>query len=336
MHFIDECTLVVRAGDGGNGCASFRREAHQPRGGPSGGDGGHGGSVVFVADLQLTTLLDVAYKKEYQAAHGQAGQGRDRYGKSGTDLLIPIPVGTQIQDEHHHLLADLHTAGQTYVAARGGTGGRGNIHFATSTNQAPHHAEPGTPGEHKTLHLELSLLADVGLLGFPNVGKSTLLRRISDARPKVANYPFTTLIPQLGVVRLPLDHPRPTRSLVLADLPGLIEGAHHGKGLGHQFLRHIRRTAVLIHLVSCMDDQSPWQAYQTLNHELAQYDAVLSQRPQVVVLSKMDLPEVKEQFPHWQRIFDENGLSLYGISAATGEGLSAVLEKAYRHVHQPI
>lgn len=334
MQFLDECTLIVQAGDGGHGCVAFRREAHQPRGGPSGGNGGQGGSIWLIADPQVNTLLDISYKKEYRASSGEPGQGRDKNGKSGNHINIPVPVGTLVKDQNGQLLADLKNPGQSFRAAAGGMGGLGNLHFVTSTNQAPHQATPGQPGERRTLHLEVSLLADVGLLGYPNVGKSTFISRISSARPKIADYPFTTLTPQLGVVRLPLDHPRPNRSLVVADLPGLIEGAHQGKGLGHQFLRHLQRTGLLIHIVTTVDEEerSPWHDYEVLTQELIRYNPDLAHRPQLVAFSKMDLPENQANFSFWKEVFAKHGIELHGISAVTGEGISALIEKAYQQI----
>lgn len=333
-NFIDECIIKLYAGSGGNGCASFRREPFQPRGGPSGGDGGNGGSIFLIADKQLSTLYDLAYRKEYRAPYGEPGQGRDRYGHAGEDLLIPVPVGTLVKDIEGNLLCDLQDPEQTFLAAKGGKGGYGNIHFATSTNQAPTRADPGEPGEEKVLRLELRLLADVGLLGYPNVGKSTFLSHISAAKPKIANYPFTTLTPHLGVVRLPLHAKRTARSLVVADIPGLIEGAHQGKGLGHQFLRHLERTYVLIHLIefSFEPGREPWHDFKVLNEELKQYDFELAKRPQLVALTKMDLTETKEYFPLITEVFAKQGIKMYGISAATGEGLSELLEDAFRLV----
>ena len=245
MHFIDEVVIRVRAGDGGKGAVAFRREKFVPLGGPSGGDGGDGGSVVLVVDEGLSTLLDFRYKSEFQAPTGQAGANKDRYGRGGEDVILRVPPGTQVFDQATgELICDLQTNGQRFVAAQGGRGGRGNIHFATSTDRAPRRSEPGTPAEERTIRLELKLLADVGLLGFPNVGKSSLIARISAARPKIANYPFTTLVPNLGTVGLSDE-----RSFVVADIPGLIEGAHAGAGLGDRFLRHLERTRLLVHLL---------------------------------------------------------------------------------------
>ena len=338
MNFIDQCTIEVSSGSGGPGCVAFHRAANHPRGGPAGGDGGDGGSVILLTDPQLSTLHDLAYRKTYKARNGEPGQGRDCYGKHGSDVVVAVPVGTLVKDPSGVLLCDLNQPGQQFVAARGGKGGWGNIHFATSTNQAPHRADPGEPGQERMLMLELRLLADVGLLGYPNVGKSTLVSRISAARPKIANYPFTTLAPNLGVARLPLDHPKPTRSLVVADIPGLIEGAHEGKGLGHQFLRHVERTRVLIHLleISLEPGRDPWHDFVVLNNELRKHNEQLAKRPQLVALSKMDLSETKEQFSTWQAHFAKHGILLHGISAATGEGVGRLLEAAYQQAHKPV
>ena len=243
MQFIDECTITVRAGRGGDGCAAFARTSNEPRGGPAGGDGGNGGSVILVADPQLSTLLDLRYQREYRAERGENGQGRDKYGKGGIDTIVRVPSGTVVYDvDTDEVLADLLEAGQRFIAAKGGIGGKGNIHFATATYQAPHRAEQGEPAQERELRLELKLLADVGLLGFPNVGKSTFISSVSRAKPKIADYPFTTLVPHLGVVGLSGN-----RSFVLADIPGLIEGAADGHGLGHRFLRHVERARVLLH-----------------------------------------------------------------------------------------
>src|SRR5215831_8532202 len=288
MQFIDEARIEVKAGDGGNGCVAFRREKFMPRGGPSGGDGGHGGSVILVADPQLSTLLDFRYQRHYRAARGQHGLGSDCNGRDGDDLIVPVPLGTVVFDDASGAqLVDLATAGERFLLVRGGKGGRGNMHFATSTNQAPRHAEPGQPGEERTVRLELRLLADVGLLGFPNVGKSTFISRVSRARPKIADYPFTTLVPHLGVVEL-----SDQRSFVLADIPGLVEGASEGAGLGHQFLRHVERCRVLLHIVEATftvgPDRAPLHDFDVINSELARYAPELAGKPQVVVLNKID------------------------------------------------
>ena len=327
MQFIDECVIDVRAGNGGNGMATFRREPFVPRGGPSGGDGGDGGSVILVADEQLSTLLDLRYQKTYKAAHGEHGSGRDKYGKGATDVLVRVPVGTVVSDEESgEKLADMSTPGQRFVAAQGGKGGRGNIHFATSTNQSPTRAERGEEGQSRTLRLELKLLADAGLIGYPNVGKSTFIAAVSRARPKIADYPFTTLTPNLGVVALPGN-----RNFVLADIPGLIEGASEGHGLGHRFLRHVERTRVLIHLVelSAEPGRDPWHDYEVINRELLSYSPELAARPQVVALSKLDVTETKEAFATWRDRFAQAGVTLHAVSAATGEGVRELLEAAW-------
>jgi len=334
MHFIDEAKIHVAAGDGGDGCIAFRREAKVPRGGPSGGDGGNGGSVVVEADPGLTTLLDYRYRRHYKAERGENGRGKDQYGKSGADLRLRVPVGTLIlDDESGETLADLTTAGAQVVVCRGGTGGRGNIHFATPWNQAPRTAEPGTPGEVKTLRLELKLLADVGLLGFPSVGKSTFISVVSRARPKIADYPFTTLVPNLGVVQLSDE-----RSFVIADMPGLIEGAADGAGLGLRFLRHVERTRVLLHLleasVTAGPDRDPIRDHDALNRELAQYAPELAERPQIVALNKIDLTETREAAPSIQAAFAERGIELHLVSAATGEGVTGLLEAVWARLRE--
>ncbi|HWE30439.1 MAG TPA: GTPase ObgE [Polyangia bacterium] len=324
MQFIDECTIDVKAGSGGDGKATFRREPNVPRGGPSGGDGGNGGSVILVADDQLSTLLDLRYQKTYKAQHGEPGSGRDKYGAGAPDVLVRVPVGTVVYDEDsREPLADLSTVGQRFIAAQGGKGGRGNIHFATSTNQAPTKAEPGEPGQERRLRLELKLLADAGLIGYPNVGKSTFISAVSRARPKIADYPFTTLVPNLGVVGLPGG-----RSFVLADIPGLIEGASEGHGLGHRFLRHVERTRVLLHLieVSAEPGRDPLHDYDVINRELERYSPELAKRPQIVALSKLDLTETRESFESWRATFAARGITLHAVSAATGEGVRALLE----------
>jgi len=337
-QFVDECVIRVRGGDGGNGCVAFRREPNSPRGGPAGGDGGNGGSVIFVADPQLSTLLDVSYRREYRAQRGEHGQGRDRVGKSGEDLILRVPLGLVIKTTdsqgQEQILGDLAAPGQRFIAARGGQGGRGNLHFATPTWQAPEYAEPGEPGEERLLRLELKLLADVGLLGYPNVGKSTLIARVSRVRPKIAPYPFTTLAPNLGVVGLPLGSKASERSFVLADVPGLIEGAHAGLGLGHRFLRHLSRTRALIHLIELSPDpaRDPVRDHAVLSDELRRYDPELAVRPQIVTLAKLDLPETREKLPELTEAFARQGIRLWAISAATGEGVPALMNEAYRMV----
>lgn len=331
MQFIDEVTIRVKAGDGGKGAIAFRREKFVPKGGPSGGDGGDGGSVVLEVDEGLSTLLDYRYKSEFLARSGEPGANKDRYGRAGDDTVLRVPPGTQVFDAlTGERLGDLRVQGERFVVAQGGKGGRGNMHFATPTDQAPRRAEPGTAGEERTVRLELKLLADVGLLGYPNVGKSSLIARISAARPKIADYPFTTLVPSLGSVRLSGD-----RSFVVADIPGLIEGAHAGAGLGDRFLRHLERTRLLVHLIDPSaahegTTRSPLADFDAMNAELRLYDAALAERPQVVVLNKIDLPEVREQRPALARAFAARGVTLQAISAATGEGTAELLESIWR------
>ncbi|TMQ25495.1 MAG: GTPase ObgE [Deltaproteobacteria bacterium] len=331
MHFIDEVTIHLKAGDGGNGSAAFRREDRVPRGGPSGGDGGNGGSIILVADPGLSTLLDYRFRSHYAAERGEDGRNKDQYGASGDDLVLRVPVGTMIlSDADGALLADLAEPGARFVVARGGTGGRGNIHFKTPWNQAPRTAEPGTPGEERTVRLELKLLADVGLLGYPNVGKSTFISRVSRARPRVADYPFTTLVPHLGVVQLSDE-----RHFVIADIPGLIEGAAQGAGLGHQFLRHVERCRVLLHIVEATfttgPGRSPLHDFDVINSELAGYSQALAGKPQVVVLNKIDAMASDEVIMH-RRAFADRGVDLLTISAVTGAGIDAVLERLWSHL----
>lgn len=324
MKFVDEVQISVRAGKGGDGCIAWRREKYIPRGGPAGGDGGDGGHVIIKADPQLGTLLDYRYAREHRAEDGERGQNKDKNGRRGKDIILRAPVGTLVYDEETgELLADLSQPGQEIIAARGGRGGRGNIHFATSTNRAPERAEPGTPGEERRLRLELKLLADVGILGFPNVGKSTFIARVSHARPKIADYPFTTLVPNLGVISW-----RDFRSFVIADIPGLIPGASEGAGLGLRFLRHIERTRVLLHLLEVSEEpgREPLRDFTVINQELAQYNPDLAQRPQVVALNKIDLPHVRDLFPSLAAHFRAQNIPFYGISAVTGEGVTEVID----------
>ena len=332
MQFIDEAVIHVKAGDGGDGAAAFRREDGVPRGGPSGGDGGDGGSIIVVADPGLSSLLDFKFRRHYTADGGEDGRNKDQYGAAGEDLVLRVPVGTVLLEEPDGApLADLAEAGARCVIARGGTGGRGNIHFKTPWNQAPRTAEPGTPGEQRTVRLELKLLADVGLLGYPNVGKSTFIRRVSRARPRVADYPFTTLVPNLGVVQLSDD-----RHFVVADIPGLIEGAAQGAGLGHQFLRHVERCRVLLHIVEATfttgPGRSPLHDFDVINSELAGYSQALAGKPQVVALNKIDAMASEEIDMH-RSAFADRGVELLTISAATGAGIDAVLERLWTHLH---
>jgi GTP-binding protein len=332
MHFIDEAVIHLKAGDGGNGSAAFRREDGVPRGGPSGGDGGNGGSIIIVADPRLSSLLDYKFRRRYAAERGEDGRNKDQYGAAGEDLVLRVPVGTVVRsDDTEDTLADLTEPGATFVIARGGVGGRGNIHFKTPWNQAPRTAEPGTPGEERNVRLELKLLADVGLLGYPNVGKSTFISRVSRAHPKVADYPFTTLVPHLGVVQLSDE-----RHFVIADIPGLIEGASQGAGLGHQFLRHVERCRVLLHIVEATfttgPGRSPVHDFDVINSELAGYSDVLAGKPQVVVLNKIDAMASDEVIMH-RRAFADRGVELLTISAATGAGIDIVLERLWSHLH---
>lgn len=330
MKFIDEAAVHVRAGDGGRGCVAFLREKYRPHGGPSGGDGGDGGDVVFVTDPGLATLLDFKFQPLLRAGRGEHGRGKHQFGKRGADLEVRVPVGTIVRDaEIGEVLADLTEARRRYVVARGGKGGRGNMHYATPTNQAPRYAQPGTPGEDRRLRLELHLMADVGLVGYPNVGKSTLIGKVSAARPRVADYPFTTLVPHLGVVRADEG-----TSFVLADIPGLIEGAHRGLGLGHRFLRHLSRTSMLIHLidVSGLTGRDPLADYDAINHELAAFDETLAAKPQLVVGNKLDLAEARTGFPELQARFAARGIELRGISAATGAGVIELMRDVARQV----
>ena len=330
MKFLDEVRIEVVAGDGGDGCIAFLREKYRPRGGPSGGDGGRGGSVWAVADPGLNTLLPFRYNRLFRADRGEDGRGKSQHGHSAEDLVVAVPVGTIISDvESGHVVADLTHAGERVLLASGGSGGRGNARFATPTNQAPRRADSGTPGERHTLQLELRLLADVALIGLPNAGKSSLLARVSAARPKIADYPFTTLEPVLGVVQ-----PDPEHTFVLADIPGLVAGAHEGRGLGLEFLRHIRRTAVLVHLIdaSANSAEEALASYDAINAELAAYDSTLAARPQVVVISKTDLPSTADAMDALREAFAERNIALHGVSAATGAGCRELMQRVWREI----
>ncbi len=321
--FVDQAQILVKAGDGGHGACSFRREKFVPRGGPDGGDGGDGGSVIVQATTRLATLLDLRYQKHYEAEKGEVGGGSNCHGRRGTDVSIPVPVGTMVFDANsQELLADLTEDGDSYIVAKGGHGGRGNTRFATSTNRVPTQFEPGTPGEERLLRLDLKLLADVGLVGSPNAGKSTFIAAVSAARPKIADYPFTTLTPNLGVVRSSNEH-----TFVIADIPGLIEGAHEGKGLGFQFLRHIERTSLLIHMIDISEwaTEDPVAALKVMRHELAAYDPALADRPYAVVGTKLDIKGEGERLEQLKKYCQRRKIRFFAISAATREGLDECL-----------
>jgi GTP-binding protein len=320
--FIDEATIRVKAGDGGNGCMAFRREKFVPRGGPSGGDGGNGGDVIMEASERHNTLVHFRFNPEYKAQRGRHGEGSNKTGREGEDVLLKVPVGTIVYDEETgEKVYDFSSADERMVVARGGRGGRGNARFATPVHRAPREHEDGHPGEERVFRLELKLLADVGLVGYPNVGKSTLISRISAARPKIADYPFTTLQPNLGVVMV--GNPPHEKSFVVADIPGLIEGAHHGAGLGVQFLRHIERTRLLLHLVDVSDASGrpdPVKDVKVIAAELESFGAKLEQKPVIVVASKIDVAN-KEKLAKLKRYCKQEGLELFPISAVTGKGV---------------
>ncbi|MBI4690806.1 MAG: GTPase ObgE [Nitrospirae bacterium] len=323
MQFVDYATIRVKAGDGGRGCVSFRREKYVPRGGPDGGDGGRGGHIIFKATKEMNTLLDLRYQREYKAKRGQHGMGKKMHGKNGEDRIIPVPVGTIIKNaDTGDILTDLDKTGMEAVIAKAGRGGLGNAHFATPTKQAPRHAQPGEEGEEKYLIIELKLLADVGLIGLPNAGKSTLISVISSARPKIADYPFTTLTPNLGVVKL-----ENYRSFVVADIPGLIEGAHKGAGLGFQFLRHVERTSILLHLidVSEMSESDPVSDLKKIHKELELYSSELTEKPQTVVGTKIDIAGDKQRLNKLAEYCKTNSLDFFPVSAVTGKGIKKLL-----------
>ncbi len=322
--FIDQVTITVQAGDGGDGCSSFRREKYVPLGGPDGGDGGRGGDVVLEADPNLATLIDLRYQKIYKAEHGKSGRGQQMTGKSGQSRIIRLPPGTLVKEDSGELLVDLNQAHQQFIVAEGGDGGRGNLRFKSSTQRAPKKFETGWPGVSRKLFLELKLLADVGIIGFPNAGKSTLISKISNARPKIADYPFTTLVPNLGVVRL-----EEGESFVVADIPGIIEGAHKGKGLGYQFLKHIERTHLLLHLIdfSDPDPETIVTRYHKLQEELERFNPVLSQKPQVLVATKVDDPQSQKNVDVLQASMAELNPAFFLISSLTGEGIQPLLWK---------
>ncbi len=328
--FVDEAEIQVEAGKGGDGCVSFRREKFIPRGGPDGGDGGDGGSVVLLADEGADSLAPLSHRKLWKAANGQPGSGANCHGRSAEDLVILVPPGTVVIDaQHGHVLKDLVAAGDRVIAALGGKGGKGNVRFKSAVNRAPRQSTPGEPGEARRLRLELKVIADVGLLGKPNAGKSTLLSRLSRARPEIAPYPFTTKHPHLGRVQIDFD-----RSFILADIPGLIEGAHQGVGLGHEFLRHIERTRILVHLVESApsDGSDPLANYRNIRAELEKHSQELARRPEIVVVSKADLPGSSEVR---RRLAEATGGEVLLISAVTGQGLNELVARIARVLQGP-
>lgn len=323
-RFIDEVEITVKAGDGGRGAVSFRREKFVPKGGPDGGDGGRGGNVVIKADRRMSCLLDLRYKRRYESERGEHGMGRNCSGKSGEDLLIRVPTGTIIKEVSTGIiLKDLTKDGEEFIPAKGGRGGKGNAHFVSSTHQAPRFAQPGEEGGEQELRLELKLLADVALIGFPNAGKSTLISRISAAKPKIASYPFTTLVPNLGVVEY-----GDFGGYVVADIPGLIEGAHEGKGLGIRFLKHIERSRLLIHLLDLSPDtgRDPVLDFEKVNEELEKFNPDLAMRPQIVALNKVDITEAREEATKLLKIFKDKDIKVFEISGVTGKGLKELVE----------
>lgn len=330
MKFIDETKILVSAGAGGDGCVSFRREKYVPRGGPNGGNGGDGGSVILVADAGLATLLDLQYKKNFKADRGVHGMGKDMHGRRGKDCIVRVPTGTIVKDaESGRILADLTKSGETYLAAQGGRGGRGNLAFVSSRNRAPRQAEDGKPGEERTLILELKLLADVGLIGRPNAGKSTLISRISRARPKIADYPFTTLTPNLGVVSS-----EGFSSFTVADIPGLIEGAHEGAGMGIRFLKHIERTSIFVHLIDLSDPEhaDPWESYRRIDEELNAYSKKFKKRKRWVAFTKIDLLADRKGLKKAQALFTKKKIRNFALSSATGEGVQEFVKALGKEV----
>lgn len=318
------------SGSGGRGCVSFRREKFVPRGGPDGGDGGRGGDIILVADEELESLIDFRYKRYYKARSGAHGKGKKKHGKNGGNLIIPVPVGTLVRDDSaNELLKDLTAAGERIVVAKGGLGGKGNAHFVSAIRQAPRYAQKGEAGEERSIRLELKLLADVGIIGLPNSGKSTLISKISAARPKIADYPFTTLSPCLGVVRF--DE---ASSFVVVDIPGLIEGAHQGSGLGTTFLRHIERTNILIHLIdgSLTTPLDPIKAFKIIHNELTLYNPSLATKPQIIAINKMDLPDAQENLPKIKRDFKKLAVEIFPISAVTGRGIKPLLSEVIKKI----
>ncbi len=332
--FIDKAKIYVKGGDGGNGVVSFRREKYVPMGGPDGGDGGKGGDIIFEAREGLNTLMDFKYKRHYKAARGEHGMGSNKFGKSADDMVVFVPLGTIVKDaDTGRSLGDLIFPGQSLIVAKGGRGGRGNARFATATQKAPKFAEKGEPGEERWIELELKLIADVGLVGFPNAGKSTLISVVSRAKPKIASYPFTTLTPNLGVVYL-----HEGESFVMADIPGLIEGAHRGVGLGHQFLRHVERTKVLLYVIdlASTDGRDPLKDVEILMKEVELYNPFLSKRPCLIVANKMDIPDAGDNLSTFKAKMDELGLEVYPISSVTSEGVKALLFRTWELLKESV
>jgi GTP-binding protein len=332
MKFVDEAKIYVKAGHGGPGCVSFRREKFVPKGGPDGGDGGKGGDVIFRATESHHTLLDLKYKQHQTAKNGGNGSGNHRTGRSAEDLEVAVPVGTIVKNlETGEVLADLSESDQTFIVAHGGIGGKGNAHFTTSTHQTPRFAQEGMEGEEFTLKLELKLLADVGILGFPNAGKSTFISRVSAAKPKIADYPFTTLTPHLGVVKY-----SDSRSFVIADIPGLISGAHDGSGMGTRFLKHIERTSLLLHIldISTEPNTDAWSNFITINTELERYNPELMEKPQIVALNKIDLTDVRKNVKKKVALFKKKGIILHPFSAVTGEGIKEILNAIIKQLNE--
>lgn len=328
--FIDRARILVKAGDGGNGMSSFRREKYVPQGGPSGGDGGKGADVIIQADRNINTLVDFRYKRQFKGDAGGAGQSANKHGRGAENLIVSVPLGTTITDEESDkLMADLVEDGQTFMVAKGGRGGRGNARFQTSANRVPTFAEKGEPGEERWLNLELKVLADVGLLGYPSVGKSSIIRKVSSAKPEVAAYHFTTLTPVLGVVSV-----APGKSFVMADIPGLIEGASEGVGLGHSFLRHVERSNILLHVldVSGLEGRDPIEDFHKINEELAKYSEKLSKKKQLIVLNKTDLLQDEETLPRVTKYFADQDYEVFAVNALTGEGLPALVERTWYYV----
>lgn len=330
MKFIDEVTLYASSGHGGAGCVSFLHEKFREFGGPNGGDGGKGGDVILKAVSGLSTLLELRHKPHQKAEKGHNGTGKNRHGAAGRDIVIKVPVGTIVKDaETGDELADLTVDGQTVVLLKGGRGGQGNARFASATNKAPKFAQPGEEGEERKLRLELKLMADVGLLGLPNAGKSSLISKVSAARPKIADYPFTTMVPSLGVVEY-----KNYRSFVMADIPGIIEGAHDGAGLGHRFLKHLERSGILLHLVdiSWMPERDPLAEFEAVNRELALFSPELAAKEQVVLITKIDLPQTRENLPGVKAWFEGHGITIFPVSSATGEGVDELLDEIARRL----